>query len=97
GQGKGSEALKLILNRYSDKRFLLEIENTDGITDASSEKLRRKSFYLKSGLVKSDFNVMLFGVPMEILTDGSKISFEEYSALYRNAVGRRLAARIKLL
>ncbi|MGN0619321.1 MAG: hypothetical protein ACI4J7_09910 [Ruminiclostridium sp.] len=97
GQGKGSEALKLILNRYSDKRFLLEIENTDGITDASSEKLRRKSFYLKSGLVKSDFNVMLFGVPMEILTDGSKISFEEYSALYRNAVGKRLASRIKLL
>ncbi|MGN0655506.1 MAG: GNAT family N-acetyltransferase [Ruminiclostridium sp.] len=64
GQGRGSEALKLLLNRYSDKRFLLEIENTEGITDASSEKLRRKSFYLKSGLVKADFNVMLFGVPV---------------------------------
>ena len=97
GQGKGSEALKLLLKRYSDKRFLLEIENTEGITDNSSEKLRRKSFYLKSGLQKADFNVMLFGVPMEILTDGSKVSFDEYSALYRNAVGKRLANRIKLL
>ena len=97
GQGKGSEALKLLLKRYSDKRFLLEIENTEGITDTSSEKIRRKSFYLKSGLKKADFNVMLFVVPMEILTDGSKVSFEEYSALYRNAVGKRLANRIKLL
>ena len=97
GQGKGSEALKLLLKRYSDKRFLLEIENTEGITDNSSEKLRRKSFYLKSGLQKADFNVMLSGVPMEILTDGSKVSFDEYSALYRNAVGKRLANRIKLL
>ena len=61
------------------------------------KKARRKSFYLKSGLKKADYNVMLFGVPMEILTDGSKVSFEEYSALYRNAVGKRLANRIKLL
>ena len=80
-KGYGSKILKELLKIYQKERLFLEIEST---VDQNPLKLKRKNFYLKNGFKVLDFEVMLFGVRMELLSDGSIISYEEYFNIYRH-------------
>lgn len=91
GQGLGSKAIKIIGERYSDKRLFLEIESPDDSAPNNSERVRRKAFYLRNGLAETGVFVKLFGVNMELLTFDCGISFEDYHSLYRFALGKPLA------
>ena len=57
GMGAGSSALKLLLNRYADKRLLLEIESTKKEASNSEQRLRRKAFYTANGMAALDYCV----------------------------------------
>ena len=80
-KGYGSKILNELLKIYQKERLFLEIEST---IDQDPLKLKRKNFYLKNGFKVLDFEVMLFGVRMELLSDGSNISYEEYFNIYRH-------------
>lgn len=94
--GLGSKALKVLSDMYSDRRLFLEIELPDG-SDSDEIKRRRKAFYLRNGLVEANFKADLFGVPMEMLTFGCKISEEEYFGIYKNVFGSMFSNKIKLI
>ncbi|MCM1334791.1 MAG: GNAT family N-acetyltransferase [Bacteroides sp.] len=88
GRGIGSGLLRLLLSRYADRRFFLEIERVDLGRDPSGIKARRKNFYLRNGMDETGLIVRLFGVELEILSYRCAVTFEEYRALYRSVTGR---------
>lgn len=97
GQNVGSTALKLLFERYKNKRFILEIENTEIECDNSEERKRRKSFYIRNGMSVMPFKVYLIGVEMEVLTYNSKVSYGEYYSIYKNTFSDEYCRKIKLI
>lgn len=97
GQNLGSTALKLLFERYKNKRFILEIENTEIECDNSEERRRRKAFYIKNGMTVMPFKVNLLGVEMEVLTHNCNVTFEEYFSIYENTFSDEYCSRIKLI
>lgn len=95
GKNYGSEALQLLLERYQEKRMIFEIERSDHIKDEQDQRVRRKHFYLRNGLKETGIYISLFGVPMEILTEGKPLTYEEYHQLYTGAMGPTIARMVK--
>lgn len=98
GSGIGSSALSELRERYGEERIVVEIESTaeENSVSGRSERLRRKAFYLRNGMVPMDFLVELFGVEIEVLTFGSEITFEQYYAIYAQVLPASLAEKIRL-
>lgn len=93
GQHLGSITLSLLKERYAGKRFLLEIETLRPEAENYADRVRRKNFYLRNGMKEMNVVVFLFGVELELLTDGGDVSFEEYHAVYTDMLGHRIADR----
>ena len=94
GQGAGSEAIRALQKRYADKRFLLEIETTKKPCDDLTMREQRKAFYLRNGLHVMNFDVLLFGVEMEILSNCEHLTFEEYLDIYLHACSPKFKDKI---
>ena len=97
GQGVGTQALELLLKRYTGRRFFLEIENTQAAGPDVDQRLRRKAFYSAGGFSAVKWRVNLLGVDMEIMTWRCAVSFEEYHSLYENVFTKRLSDRVRLI
>lgn len=98
GTGLGSRTLAALQERYGKERIVVEIEST--IRDAEDsgngqERLRRKSFYLRNGMVPMGFLVDLFGVEMEVLTFGSQITFEQYHGIYAEVLPEDMVEKVR--
>ena len=94
--GLGSQALAAIKEKYPDKRIFLEIEKPDG-GDGDEIKRRRKGFYLRNGLSEAGIDVVLFGIPMEVLSFNCSVTGKEYKEIYDNTIGKTLSKNIKLV
>ena len=97
GQGIGSRAIKALQKIYAGKRFVLEIETTKKPCNDLEMRNKRKGFYLRNGLHTMDFDVMLFGVEMEMLSNAEHLNFDEYLDVYKNACGLKYADKIHLI
>jgi len=97
GWGYGSEALELLKKRYEGQRLILEIELTDGYAVNQKDRIRRKKFYLKNGMKETGLCVRVFQVPMEVLTVGGSLTYEEYHAVYEHTIGIFFAKRVRPL
>lgn len=95
GQNIGSRALRLLQERYTGKRFILEIEDPREHAPNQEERIRRKAFYLRNNMTVMPYYVKLFGVPMQIMTNGTEISYEEYHEIYRESFSREISSKIK--
>ena len=100
GNGIGSEGLKLLKQKYNDRCLFLEIESTSekaGILSEKEQKIRRrrKRFYHQNGIKDTGLSVVLYGVPMEVLSTGRKIDFKEYFGLYIDIFGEKVAEKIE--
>ena len=98
GTSLGSRTLAALQERYGKERIVVEIEST--IRDAEDsgngqERLRRKSFYLRNGMVPMGFLVDLFGVEMEVLTFGSQITFEQYHGIYAEVLPEEMVEKVR--
>ena len=94
GQNYGTRALEMLRDRYKGGRFVLEIEIPDESAANREQRIRRKNFYLRGGMKEAGIQVRLCGVPMELLTDGSEVSFDEYLDIYKYAVNPVFARKI---
>ena len=97
GQGIGSRAIKALQKIYAGKRFVLEIETTKKPCSDFEMREHRKAFYLRNGLHTMDFDVNLFGVEMEMLSNADHLDFDEYLNVYKNACGLKFADKIHLI
>ncbi|MEG1835683.1 MAG: GNAT family N-acetyltransferase [Oscillospiraceae bacterium] len=87
GNGVGSEAIRLIKEKYSGKKIFLEIERLDETAENNNQRIKRKNFYIKNGLVETGAFARAFGIPMEILSFGEKVTFEDYHKTFRKVFG----------
>lgn len=94
----GTSAFNLIKNQYSDKKFFLEIENPENLEcNNKLERLRRRNFYLKNGVIELPYFVDLLGVEVKILANTAILTYEEYLSVYSNVFGREISDKINLL
>lgn len=84
GQGIGTAAMKLLLENYHDRGFFLEIESTFEDCPDREARLKRKHFYLSSGLTAMDTEAQVFGVRMELLGIRCHLDFADYQSFYRD-------------
>lgn len=96
GKGIGSEVIRLLMERYSESRFILEIESVDEPCENLAARKKRRAFYLRNGMKPAGFTAHVFYTDLEVLTSGKPVSFEEYRALYSAHIGRRAERRITL-
>ena len=94
GQGIGSRAIKALQKIYTGKRFVIEIETTKKPCKDLEMRELRKAFYLRNGLHTMNFDVVLFGVEMEILANCEELTYEEYRDIYINACGLKFLNKI---
>lgn len=97
GRGIGSGAIQALLERFREQRLILEIESTKKDCPDLAMRIRRKAFYLRNGLHTMDFDVNLFGVEMEILSNARQLTFDEYIDVYKNACHPKYAEKISCL
>ena len=88
GGGVGTEMLSALLERYRDYGVFLEIEELDPTAENNTERVRRKAFYLRCGLIPMDTHVKLFGVDMELLGTRCHFDFDEYRDFYLQNYGK---------
>ena len=93
-KGIGTDALEYARKMFDEKRIILEIETTKKPCADLKNRIKRKSFYTKNGLLECDFDVDLFGVEMEVLRFNENVSFEEYLEMYRHMAGRLIKVRV---
>ena len=88
GTGVGTQMLKAIIEHYKDYGIFLEIEMLNPEAGNNAERIRRREFYLRCGLQPMDTYAKLFGVDMELLGIGCRLSFDEYRDFYLNNYGK---------
>lgn len=87
GKGNGERMLRALIDHYYPKGVFLEIEIPYEDSPNYSERVRRKRFYLRAGLVEVGTRVKLFGVDMELLSTGFYMSYDEYRRFYLDNYG----------
>ncbi len=97
GNGIGSEALKLLFDKYSGSRVVIEIESCYVPCGNSEQRKKRKDFYLRAGMNDDGVRVKLFGVEMELMSFGEAIDFNEYLAFQTSLYGEKFSANIELI
>ena len=95
GKGIGKCILSHMLDYYKDKGVFLEIEMPDETAENNQERIRRREFYLRSGLVPMNTFAKLFGVNMELLGYNCHFTFDEYRDFYRENYGEFAYSNIK--
>lgn len=86
-KGYGSDILSTLFAQYSGQDVFGEIEIADETADNYQDRVRRKQFYLRNGMRAVGVYITLFGVEMELLTNGCDMTFEEYLDFYQKNVG----------
>ena len=84
GKGVGSRILQQLMEHYSGKGFFVEIESAFEEAPDQAERIRRKQFYMRSGMKPSQVMASVFGVKMELLCKGCRVDFQRYHAFYRD-------------
>ncbi len=88
GTGVGTSMLTNLFDHYKDYGVFLEIEALDPMAKNNAERIRRREFYLKTGLVPMGTYAKLFGVDMELLGKNCQLSFDEYRNFYLTNYGK---------
>ncbi len=95
GTGIGSAAMAKLQKQYKNVGFFVEIESTYEAAKNWEERLRRKRFYEKAGLVPMGTEADAFGVRMELLGSRCHLTFAEYRNFYRDHYSPWAAEHIK--
>lgn len=96
GNGIGTEMLHQLCRHYEGKGIFLEIESAFEDCENREERLRRRRFYENAGMKSMDVFADVFGVNMELMGFGCRLTFEEYRAFYRDYYGAWAAEHIRV-
>lgn len=85
--GYGSQAIRLLQKRFEDKTYILEIELPLSSAPNLTERMRRKSFYLRNGLKETRVYANVYQTDFELLTPDGKLTYNEYFSFLYNILG----------
>lgn len=95
--GYGGRAVAAVLERFSDRKLIFEIEQQDPAADNAEDRRRRKEFYLRNGLKETGVFARVYDTDFELLTPDGQLTYEEYVKMLRESMGddivRKLAPR----
>lgn len=91
-QGLGSMLLQKLMKERNNP-FIVEIEST--LHHPTDQALRRKQFYLRNGMTDCHTGIVLFGVPMELLSSTKPVSYEQYRQVLGAYFGRPLGSNLQ--
>lgn len=89
-KGYGSAIIDEIKLRSKNRRIILNIEEVDENSNDFEQQMRRKSFYIKNGFKESSIKTREKNVVYEMLYYGENVTYEEYSKLMQNYLGKFL-------
>lgn len=93
GKGVGSDILRLIGEKFSNCRIVLNIEAPDENAPNNEERIRRKQFYLKNGFTEAGYQVKEYSVTYENLCISPRnrlVTKEEYAELIEAYLGKAM-------
>ena len=82
---------------YRENQFFLEIEELDSSQPNAQERVRRKNFYLRNGMLETGIHVSLFHVKLELLASRPGLCYEECEEVYREMLGAAYRNMVKKL
>lgn len=87
GMGYGGKAVAAVLERFSDRKLIFEIEQQDPAAENALERKRRKEFYLRNGLKETGIFVHVYHTDFELLTPDGELTYETYVTMLRESMG----------
>lgn len=87
GKGLGSAALRSLKKMYEGRRLFLALEQLDENAGNCSERLKRRSFYLKNGLEPINCTIRECKVVYDVMGVGGDVLPLEYEKMMRNYLG----------
>ena len=88
GKGFGSEAMRLLLNRYQGLSVFLAHEELDASADNYEERIRRHELYLRCGLRDIPFTLREGQMTYAVMGNGGAVSPKLYRELMEPYLGR---------
>lgn len=89
-QGYGSRILHHLLEEYKDQKLFLEVEQVHPCYHKFEQRQRRRNFYLANGMHQTPLYISLYGINMEVLTNGFDMTFKEYKDAYVSYYGEEI-------
>lgn len=86
--GYGSRAVRMLQERFHDKKYIFEIEVQDKNAPNAEERKRRKDFYLRNGLRETGVFANVYRTDFELLTPDGNLTFEDYVGLLQYILGQ---------
>lgn len=93
--GCGSRALQAMLERFSGKQYILEVEMQDSDVPNAEERKRRRIFYMRNGLKSTGLYVNIYQTDFELLTLDGCLTFEQYLEILKEILGQDMLQRLK--
>lgn len=85
--GYGSRAVRALLERFRDKKYIFEIEMQDETAENALDRKRRKAFYLRNGLKETGLFANVYQTDFELLTPDGSLTFGEYVGMLKYILG----------
>ena len=79
--------LKILQERYRDRRILIDIEELDPDAENSLEREKRMDFYIRSGFVSAGVFYRFYGVDYELLSCHGRVKKEDFQRLVQRHWG----------
>ncbi len=80
-KGFGSRALNLLKDYYKDKQIVIEIESLHENCDNMENRIRRRNFYFKNGMISTDWYIFYDNVELEIICSDKKFRKNEFEEI----------------
>lgn len=84
GKGAGSHILQHLMKQYDGQGLFVEIESEFEPTAGREERIRRKRFYMRNGMIPAHVMASVFGVKMELLCHNCHVDFNLYHSFYHD-------------
>lgn len=85
--GYGGKAVAAVLERFSDRKLIFEIEKQDPLAENAGDRKRRKAFYLRNGLKETGLFANVYHTDFELLTPDGELDFDTYVTALRESMG----------
>lgn len=80
-KGYGSRAINLLKDYYGDKQIVIEIESVHEECANMNDRIRRRNFYLRNGMISTEWYLYYDDVELEVLCSDKEFKKEEFEEI----------------
>lgn len=76
-----SRVLNLLKDYYEDKQIVIEIESIYVECNNMENRIRRRNFYLKNGMISTDWYIYYDDIELEIICSDNEFRKDEFEEI----------------